>query len=212
MLTALALLAPLAHAQEAWPSPPLMGESGDASIAVYSQGSFVPMLGAAAVSSGLAIWLSKDEDLYAAQARVGLWGLEGAISSTQAGGVEWRPARWFSLSWEVYLHEFGGERGSGVGVGLVPYFRWHAFGARKVSPYLEYGTGLHQGFARFPEDGSFFTFHLSTQLGVEVEVADRQRLRVGYGHLHHSNNDLAEPNPGIIGGGLSVAYSWEIGR
>ena len=43
-------------------------------------------------------------------------------------------------------------------------------------------------------------------------MAEGQRLRVGYGHLHHSNNGLADPNPGIIGGGLTAAYAWEIGR
>lgn len=206
----LAVSSPTALAQDAWPSPPLLNEDGP-SIAVYSQESFLPMLGAAAVSGGLAIWLSKDEDWGATQVRVGMWGLDGATSFTQGGGIEWRPARWFSLSWEAYVHEFAGERGSGLGVGLVPYFRWHAFGGAPVSPYLEYGTGFHQGFSAFPEDGSRFTFHLSSQVGVEVKVGETQRLRVGYGHLHHSNNDLAPRNPGIIGGGFTLAWSWQMG-
>ena len=70
------------------------------------------------------------------------------------------------------------------------------------------GVGVFQGFSPFPVDASNFTFHLTGNLGLEYTQTNQIKIRFTYGHLHQSNNDLFEVNPGIIGNGFTISYAW----
>lgn len=202
------LLAGVASSQEAWPAIPGIDEGA---ASVHSQETFLPALGFAAVSYGLARWVDRAERAHRVQSRLGAYGLEDHLVLNQAVGVEQQVSPWFSLSWEVFVQEWRADLATGnthgMGVGLNPWAKWTAFAARKISPFVEVGTGGFYGFKRFPEEGTRFTFHLNTNLGLEWALDASDCFRLTYGHLHQSNNGLGERNPGIVGNGLTVTWS-----
>jgi hypothetical protein len=93
-------------------------------------------------------------------------------------------------------------------MGINTYYRWYLFGKKKISPYIEYGAGLFYGFKKFPQNGSNFTFNLTNALGIEYTIKNQNKIRLSYGHIHQSNNNLFNENPGIDGNGLNFTYLW----
>jgi len=43
---------------------------------------------------------------------------------------------------------------------------------------------------------------------VEYTTERKNKLRLSYGHIHQSNNDLLDPNPGEDGNGFNFTYLW----
>ena len=180
---------------------------------------FYGVMGATVLSYTLSEWVLKDEEnLNFYQVRSGMnseyfWGLKKVWH--QNFGIEKRVSSWFAFALELNLQQWS-ERSPGIesqdkfglGAGIMTYYRWYLFGTKRLSPYLEYGTGLFQGFEQFPYNGTKFTFNHSTQLGLEYTFKNKNKLRLGYGQFHQSNNGLVQPNPGYDGDGFSVVYSW----
>lgn len=200
-----------------WPQIPGFGP--DSPITLTGQETFLGVMGVAVLSYTLAEFIFKDEEnLNYYQVRTGVnkehvWGLRNVYH--QNFGVENKVASWFTFAAEFNLQQWSdrtpniGDRNKfGVGAGIMTYYRWYLFGKKRISPYLEYGTGLFYGFKKFPHNGSNFTFNHSTQLGVEYTFNNKNRLRLGYGQFHQSNNGLIQPNPGYDANGFSISYSW----
>ena len=108
---------------------------------------------------------------------------------------------------EFNNQQWTSPNGNGAGLGLNTHYRWYAFGKKRLSPFVEMGAGLFQGFRPLPTDGTTFTFHLTASLGLEYTRVNQDRIRFTYGHLHQSNNGLFPRNPGLIGNGFTFAYS-----
>lgn len=143
------------------------------------------------------------------------WGLRNVWH--QNFGIEHRVADWFTLAAELNLQEWHDQtpklsRGkrSGLGVGLMTYYRWYLFGSMRLSPYIEYGTGLFSGFKKFPYNGTHFTFNNSTQLGLEYTLQNGSNIRISYGNFNQTNYNLLESNPAYNGNGFSLAYAWKL--
>jgi hypothetical protein len=134
----------------------------------------------------------------------------------QSFGIEHRVSSWFSVSLDYTLQEFRdntphlklGDR-SGFGTGIMTYYRWFIFGNYKISPYIEYGTGIFLGFEKFPYNGTHYTFNNSTLIGIEVTLSESSKLRLGYGNYNQSNYNLNEHNPAHDADGFSLVYSWK---
>lgn len=129
----------------------------------------------------------------------------------QSVGLEKRLAPWFATSAEVQVQEMFGQNYANLGGSLMTYYRWHAFGKKKISPYFEYGAGIFTGIRQFPEDGTNFTFRLVYKLGAEWNFSKNSKVnkaRIAYGHIHQSNNDLFARNPGYDGNGITFGLSW----
>lgn len=186
---------------------------------LMSEETFYGVMGAAALSYVLAEFVFKDnETLNFYQARIGMndeyvWGLRSVWH--QNFGVEKRVAPWFGFALEANLQQWNdrtpdidGKDKFGMGAGIISYYRWYLFGKKRLSLYLEYGTGLFMGFEEFPRNGSKFTFNHSTQLGLEYTLKNRNKIRLGYGQFHQSNNNLFSTNPGYDANGFSISYSW----
>lgn len=200
-----------------WPHIP--GFTPELPTTLTSEETFYGVMGAAALSYVLAEYVfDKYENVHFYQARIGMndefvWGLKSVV--LQNFGVENRVAPWFAFAAELNLQEWndrtpGIESGNkfGMGAGVMTYYRWYILGNQRLSPYLEYGTGLFMGFSKFPYNGSNFTFNHSTQIGLEYILKNENRIRLGYGQFHQSNNGLASRNPGYDGNGFSVSYAW----
>lgn len=196
-----------------WGGIPGMNENG---IALTNQTSFFIVMGAAATSYLIAKYADKDSTLNYFHSRFGLFGVSNRTTITmQTFGLEKRMSHWYGIGLEANLQQWKTRipsNSSGLGIGLNTYYRWHILGKRKLSPYLEYGAGVFYGFRPLPYDGTNFTFHLTTALGVEYRLANQNKIRVSYGHLHQSNNDLLPRNPGLDGGGLQVSFLWYAGK
>lgn len=188
-------------------------------ITLTNQEAFYGVMGAAVLSYALAEFVFKDnETMNFYQVRAGMndeyiWGLRSVWH--QNFGVEKRVAPWFAFAAEFNMQQWSDRTPGidkkdkfGMGVGIMSYYRWYLFGKKRVSPFLEYGTGLFQGFEKFPYNGSNFTFNHSTRLGVEYTFENNNKLRVSYGQAHQSNNGLFSTNPGYDANGFSISYSW----
>lgn len=169
-------------------------------------------MGAATISYGLAEWILKkddDENLNFYQVRTGMYGMEGGYTVYhQNFGLEKRLAPWFAIALEFNNQQWSSSESNGAGIGLNTHYRWYLFGKKRLSPFIEMGAGAFRGFSKFPSDGSNFTFHLTGNLGLEYTRKNQDRLRFTYGHLHQSNNDLLDANPGAIGNGFTISYAW----
>jgi hypothetical protein len=190
--------------------PPINGEG----ITLMDQNGFLVLMGAAVTSYALSEYVFdyKDKNYY--HFRVGYYGSSSAKTSVliQQLGIEKRLAPWYSIGLEVNLQEWYEQEGTtGIGAGVIPYYRWYLFGTKKIRAYLEYGAGVFYGLSKFPSNGSNFTFHLNSQIGVEYALHNRNLVRVSYGHLHQSNNGLLEPNPGVDldGVNLIILFYWD---
>ncbi len=189
-------------------------------ITLTNENTFYGVIGAAALSYALSEFVFKkdNENMNFYQVRVGMsdeyvWGLRSVWH--QNFGVENRVAPWFAIAAEFNLQQWNDRTPDidnkdkfGMGAGIMSYYRWYLFGKKRISPFLEYGAGVFCGFKEFPRNGSNITFNLSTQLGLEYTFKDKNKLRVGYGLSHQSNNGLSSRNPGYDGNGFSIGYSW----
>lgn len=188
-------------------------------ITLTNENTFYGVMGAAALSYILAEYVFKeDENMNFYQVRIGMndehvWGLRSVWQ--QNFGVENRVAPWFAFAaefnfqqWNDRTPEIDPKDKFGMGAGIMSYYRWYLFGKKRISPYLEYGTGLFFGFEKFPRNGSSLTFNHSTQLGLEYTFTNKNKLRVAYGQAHQSNNGLFSSNPGYNANGFSLSYSW----
>jgi len=200
-----------------WPRIPGFGPESPFSLT--NQQTFIGVAGMAAISYTLAEFVFKNStntNYY--QIRSGMnnehfWAMKKVCH--QNFGVEQRVAPWFAIAAEFNLQQFWDETPNidqkgklGLGAGVMTYYRWYLFGKKRVSPYLEYGTGLFYGFNKFPYNGTNFTFSHSTQIGCEYTFASKNKMRFGYGQFHQSNNGWLTPNPGFDGNGFSISYSW----
>lgn len=193
------------YGSDGWPAIPGID---DGKFAIYSQNTFIYVMGAAVTSFLVAELAFRDSTLNFYQGRLGIWGTDAGTVVSQGFGIEKRSSHWFAIALELNVQEWSGEANKGMGLGLNTIYRWYAFGKKRVSPYLEFGAGIFQGFRPFPQDGSGFTFHLTTRIGAEIKMRNKNQLRFDYGHLHQSNNDLFDRNPGVVGNGLSISWSW----
>ncbi|WP_281980356.1 acyloxyacyl hydrolase [Tenacibaculum mesophilum] len=186
---------------------------------ITKKGAFYTVMGAATLSYVLSEFVFKgDENLNYYQVRGGMnnehfWALRNVYH--QNFGVEKRVSSWFAIAAEFNLQQWSDRTPNinsknkfGLGAGIMTYYRWYALGKKRISPYFEYGVGGFLGFEKFPYNGSSFTFNHSTQLGIEYTFKNKNKLRLGYGHFHQSNNDLSKHNPGYNANGFSVAFSW----
>jgi hypothetical protein len=130
----------------------------------------------------------------------------------QSVGVERRSSPWFGFALEANVQEMFSADHSTMGFGISGQFRWYILGKKKISPYFEYQNGVFYGVSPFPEGAHNFTFRLVYKLGVEYTLSDDNRIRADFGHLHHSNSGLFEPNIGYDGYGISVVYLWKMNK
>ncbi len=186
-----------------------------------SQETFIGVIGLAALSYSLEEFVFKNhKNVNFYQGRVGMnneyaWGLKNVWH--QNFGIEHHVASWFSLSAEFLLQEWhdktpiiDNESKFGMGSGIMTYYRWYLFGKKRLSPYLEYGTGIFFGFEKFPYNGTNFTFSHSSQLGIEYTLKSNSKVRFGYGNFHQSNNGWLDSNPGYDGNGFSISFAWRM--
>lgn len=183
-----------------------------------NRGTLIGVIGLAALSYGLEEFiLKKHENINFYTARAGMnneyaWALRNVWH--QNVGLEHQVASWFSLSAEFNLQEWHDQSPNieskdrfGLGAGLMTYYRWHLLGKKRLSPYLEYGTGVFYGFKKFPYNGTKFTFNNSTQLGFEYKLKSKSKARLSYGNFNQTNYNWLNSNPGYNGNGFSVSYS-----
>lgn len=192
-----------------WGGIPGMNGGG---ITLIDQNSFLVLMGAASASYLIAEFLTDTTQQNFYQSRLGVFGVSNKTTIVlESFGIEKRVAPWFGLglelTWQQWLTRIPETR-VGMGMGLNTYYRWHLLSKYKLSPFLEYGAGVFYGFKKLPYNGSHFTFHLTTTLGLEYRLENQNRFRLSYGHLHQSNNELVEPNPGLDGGGLQMTLLW----
>jgi hypothetical protein len=194
------------NTEKNWPGIPGMNKNG---IALINQKSFLGVFGAAAGSFLVTKFAlrHKPADLNFYQARVGVVGVFGGTVFVENVGISKQLVPWFGLAIEANAQEWIYEDTRGFGGGMSFYYKWNVLGKKRLSPYLEYGTGLFYGASKFPPDGTQFTFNLSTQLGAEYRLKNQDRIRLSYGHLHQSNNNTLTPNPGEDGNGFHLTYA-----
>lgn len=203
-----------------WPTIP--GFKPNSPLTLTSTETFIGFTAAAGLSYILAEYVLKDEEnINYYTLRAGMNDeYQHALKSVwhQGFGLEHRVASWFSLLGEINLQQWedrttgiNDNEKFGIGAGAKMYFRWYLFGKKRISPYLEYGTGVFYGFKKFPYNGTNFTFNHSSLLGVEYTIKNGNKVRLGYGNFHQSNNGwIGNSNPGYDGNGFSISYSWVI--
>ena len=124
------------NAQESskWPGFPGVGDDG---FSVYSQSSFLTMIGAAALSYGLSEFVGEEENLNFYQVRVGMMGATDNITIYGQGfGLEKRLSSWYAIAIEFNNQQWTSPAGNGLGMGINTHYRWYAFGKKKLSPFL----------------------------------------------------------------------------
>lgn len=193
--------------EERWPSLPGLGYN-DQSIALINEESFYGLASASLLSLGVSEWVNKTPSLNFYNARTGMYGTTGGYVMQANVGLEKQLTHWFGIGLELNNEYWFYPEEMGWGAGLNTYYRWYAWGKKRWSPFMEYGAGIFRGMTPFPPDGQKFSFHLTTTVGVEHTLPNQDRVRVGYGHLHQSTNDIIVPNPGEDGNGFTATYSW----
>lgn len=199
-----------------WPEIPGLHHGGP--ITLTNQKIFLRVAGATVVTYLLTKFVLKpQEEQDYRQIRQSYAVGEFKTVTKQHIGVERRLAPWFSVALEFSFQQWFDERNDlneahkfGLGIGLQPYFRWYILGKKRISPFLEYGTGFFQGFEKFPHDGNNYTFTHSSHIGIEFTFKKGSKIRLGYGQFHHSNNDWWKENPGYNANGFNLTYSWKI--
>jgi len=177
-------------------------------LTLIDQDGFYKVMALASVSFVLSEFVFKEADINYFQARGSYYNSDGTSILGQNFGIEKKLSHWFSIGIEGYAQQFKDQGSSGTGLGLNAYYRWYAFGKKRLSPFIEYGTGGFYGFKPFPTDGTKFTFHLTSAVGLEYELNNQNKVRFTYGHLHQSNNDLFDANPGLDASGITLTYLW----
>lgn len=125
-----------------------------------------------------------------------LWVSDGETPGAVSFGVE-----------GIFTHFY--ETNSAMELGGGPYLRWR-WVRPWVQPYAEVGVGmLYNDLKRFSLS-SRVLFSVHGAVGVEIPVAERVGLTVGYRFRHISNAGQDEVNPGlntnIVCTGVSVTY------
>ncbi|MEO1415935.1 MAG: acyloxyacyl hydrolase [Bacteroidota bacterium] len=209
MLSSLCLPSLQAQGQDGWPGiPPI--RVGDP-LVLINQTSFLVVMGAAATSYAITKWAGDNQTLNFALVRGGYFGAMFHTSIVMENiGLEKRLAPWFGIGLELNNQQWIAPNYSGAGMGLNSYYRWYVLGSRRFSPYMEHGAGVFYGFSKFPEGGTNFTFNLTSAFGVEYTFDNQYKIRTSYGHIHHSNNNLLDVNPGIDGNGVNVTFLWSL--
>ena len=177
-------------------------------LTLIDQDGFYKVMAAAGLSFMLSELVFKEADLNYYQARASYYNTDGTSVFGQNFGMEKKLSHWFAIGVEGYAQQFKDQGSTGMGFGLNAYYRWYAFGKKRLSPFIEYGTGGFYGFKPFPTGGSKFTFHLTSAMGMEYELKNQNKVRLTYGHLHQSNNGLFELNPGMDATGITLTYLW----
>ncbi len=201
--------------------PPIPGFDPALPATLNNGGTLLGVVGLAALSYTLEEFVFKNhENVNFYTSRAGFsneygWGLRSV--ALQNFGLEHRVASWFSMSAELNLQEafdatpnIASKDKFGMGLGVMTYFRWYLFGKKRVSPYLEYGTGVFVGFSKFPYNGSNVTINHSTQIGVEYTINEKSKARVSYGSMHQSNYGFGYSDPGYDANGFMLSYAWRI--
>lgn len=185
------------------------------------QNTFIGVLSLAALSYGIEELILKNHDnknYYTV--RIGMnneyaWGLKNVWQ--QSIGLEHRIANWFSLTAKFHVQEWHDQTPQldnknkfGLGVGIMTYYRWYLLGKKRISPYIEYGTGVFLGFKKFPYNGTKFTFNNSTNLGLEYTLKSTHKIRLGYGNFNQTNYNWLSSNPSYNGNGFSLSYSCKV--
>lgn len=208
-----------AQTKNDWPHIP--GFDPALHTTLTNRSTLIGVLGLAALSFSLEEFVFKNhKNLNYYTARVGMnneyaWGLRNVWH--QNVGVEHRISSWFSLSAEFNLQEWNDQSPMidannkfGIGVGLMTYYRWYLFGRKKISPFIEYGTGVFYGFKKFPSNGTNFTFNNSTLLGLELTLKNTNKVRFSYGNFNQTNYNLLSSNPSYNGNGFTIGYAINI--
>lgn len=205
-----------AQSKNDWPSIP--GFDPTLHTTLTNRSTLIGVLGLAALSYSLEEFVFKNhENINFYSARIGMnneyaFGLKNVWH--QNIGIEHRVASWFSVSSEFNIQEWqdktsliNDNQNFGLGLGLMTYYRWYLFGKEKISPFIEYGTGIFTGFKKFPYNGTSFTFNNSTQLGLEYTLKNNSKIRLSYGNFNQTNYNLLKSNPAYNGNGFSIGYS-----
>lgn len=209
----------LAQSKSDWPHIP--GFDPALPTTLNSKESFIGVMGLAAVSFALEEFLlKKHENVSYYTARGGMnkeyaWGLKNVWH--QNIGIDYRVASWFAVTAEVNIQEWSDQSPGleeretfGLGMGLMSYYRWYLLGKKRISPFIEYGSGLFWGFREFPSNGTKFSINHSSQIGIEYSLKDANKLRLSYGHFHQSNYNWLASNPAYDAYGFSIAYAWKL--
>ena len=178
-------------------------------LTLLDQDGFYKVMALAGTSFLLSELLFNEPDQHYYQARASYFGNNEKLGIVgQSFGIEKRLSHWFGIGIETIAQQWKDRGKTGVGLGLNGYYRWYAFGKKRLSPFLEFGTGGFYGLNKLPSDGTQFTFHLTSAVGMEYELKNKNKVRMTLGHLHQSNNGLLEPNPGLDATGITLTYLW----
>lgn len=208
-----------AQSKKSWPHIP--GFDPALPTTLNSKESFIGVSALAIISFALEEFVfQKHENVSYYSARLAMnkeyaFGLKNVWQ--QNLGVEYRLASWFSVSADFNLQEWSDQtplienrEKFGLGMGLMSYYRWYLLGKKRISPFIEYGSGLFWGFKEFPYNGTKFSVNHSTQLGLEYSLQNENKLRLSYGHFHQSNYNWLASNPAYDAYGFSIAYAWKL--
>lgn len=94
----------------------------------------------------------------------------------------------------IFTHFY--ETNSAMELGGGPYLRWR-WVRPWVQPYAEVGVGMLYNDLKNFSLSSRVLFSVNGAVGVEIPVADRLGLTVGYRFRHISNAGQDEVNPGL---------------
>ncbi len=177
-------------------------------IGLDRENGFFIMSGVALASYFLSIKANENDKVEYYQLHVAYFNGDGYDVFMQNFGIEREYSKWFSTRVEANLQEFSKANYSTFGFGVKVYTRWSLLREKRVKPFFEYGAGAFGALKKFPENGSRFTFNLTYAIGLEYLLSNKNKLRIDYNFIHHSNASLADANPGFDGNGISLSYSW----
>ena len=177
-------------------------------IGLDRQNGVIIMSGIAIASYFLSKKASEDSKLNFKQVHIAYFNGDGYDVFMQNFGFERVYRSWFSLRIEGNIQEFRKDNYNTFGLGIKLYSRYSLFGKKNLSPFFEYGAGIFNALKKFPENGSNFTFNLTYAVGLEYKFLNKNKMRIDYNFIHHSNGNLGDSNPGFDGNGISFSYSW----
>ncbi len=140
------------------------------------------------------------------------YGIRDTSVVSEGFAIERRLAPWFSVGLELTVQQMFAADYNAFGASFNPQFKWFLFGESRLSPFIAYTAGVHYANTVFPQGGTNFTFRLIYALGFEYKISSSQFVRLSVGHLHQSNNNLLDRNPGYNGNGVALSYVWEWDR
>ncbi len=162
-----------------WPAIPGLGT--ESPIVLIDESSFYGVMGAAIISYGLSQFVfTRDENLNFYQIKTGIVGTTGGIVTVENFGVDNRVKPWFGIGLEINSQQwfYPQVNEKGMGIGFITNYRWYLLGKKRISPYLEYGAGVFYGFKKFPPDAHKFSFHLTSNLGLEYTLENIEMVEL----------------------------------